>query len=212
MTKCSVVIVAVSLCLYLGGCSSSGPKTQYYSLFAGASITGIDDGASSTRARYPLGKSTLTVGVGPVRLPEYLDTSALVTLAGRQQISVSGRHAWAGDLEQSITRVLADELSTVWQVDGVWAFPWDNRIRPDYQVDIVIERLIGERAGELQLQANWSMKTKNAKTRLLFDKVALTHRAASASYEDYVAAINLLLLQLADQIAAKIYAFTANSQ
>ena len=208
MSKCRLAIFAITLGLSLGGCSSSGPKTHYYALFAGTSVAGY---TGSSAGRYPLGKPKLTVGVGPVRLPEYLDTSALVTLAGRQQISVSGRHAWAGDLEQSITRVVADELSRLWQVDGVWAFPWDNRIRPDYQVDIVIERLIGQRAGELQLQANWSLKNKNAKTRLLFDKVAFTHTAASDSYEDYVVAMNLLLLQLADHIAAKTYEFTVGT-
>jgi len=176
----------------LTACSSSGPKTQYYSLFA------TKDLASSETT---INDSRLSFGVGPLTIPEYMDNPSIVSITNNQQVKVSGSHAWAGDLKAAMSRVLADNLARYWQLEKVAAFPWDNRLRPDYQVRLVFDEFGGERGGEVNLRVAWSLLNKTGDQLYLTKRSSLKLTVTSDSASDYVAALNNLLNQLSEEIA-----------
>ncbi|MFT5082311.1 MAG: putative lipoprotein YmbA [Lentisphaeria bacterium] len=181
-------------CLLIG-CMSSGPATKHYSLFAAE---------PSAENMHALANKKISLGIGPIILPEYLQNPAIVSLTPSQQVRVSGYHAWAGDLNEALLRVLAADVSTHLQLDGVWAFPWDNRVRPDYQVRIVVEHFSGIRGQDVVLTAKWTLLNKVGDELLLTGREQLSRTTRSGGVDDYVGAMNVLINEAAYSIAEKL--------
>lgn len=183
---CALIIALVS-------CSSSGPKTQYYSLFA-----------SKSQQTYAVDNKALSIGVGPIVLPEYIDHPGIVATTDSNRVIVSGYNTWAGDLKENMSRVLASNLSASLELDQVWAFPWDIRIKPNYKIRLAFEDFSGARGGEVNVVVVWTLLDKDGRTRLLVEKEKIVEVASSISYNDYVAALNDALNKLSEIIAIKV--------
>ncbi len=190
-------LIAVILVSTLTACSSSGPATSYYSLFPNKE-------ASQTQFPLQHPASTISLGVGPVVLPDYIDYPSVVALTSSAKVKVYGYHAWAGDLDESINRVLVENISNHLQLDSVWRFPWDNRVRPKYQLRIVIESFAGIRGQSLDLVLKWTLLNKSADTLLDMGKEKLVMPLADSSVDAYVQTMNEALNQVSTTIAEKI--------
>jgi len=188
--------ILVGLLLTLTGCVSSGPQTQYYSLFA----------AQNTPAESILATTSknISIGVGPVMLPEYMDNPAIVNTLPSQQVRVSGRYAWAGNLKASVTRVVASDLSVLLKSNAISQFPWDTRIRPDYQLRIRFNRFNGVRGGKSELSANWVLIDTQSREAVITQSTFLAVESEDETVEAYVQALNSLLNRYAETVAAEI--------
>lgn len=191
--KIRLSLVLLGVVCGLAACASSGPATRYYSLFSDSSIEPVE---------HSLGN--ISIGVGPVILPDYIENPSVVSLTSGQQVRVSGYHAWAGNLKESMTRVLADDISGALKLDAVWGFPWDNRVRPDYQIRVVVEQFDGVRGGQVHLRAKWTLLNKSADKVLSVGSVSLFEASAGSGIDNYVAALNRLLNRLSLTIAEKL--------
>lgn len=186
------IICVLTLVLFIAGCGSSGPKTQYYSLFA-----------NKTTEVHEIRDKAISIGIGPIELPEYIDHPGIVSTTGSNRLIVSGYNAWAGDLKENISRVMASNLSAAFELDQVWAFPWNNRIKPDYRIRLVFEEYSGVKGGDIKVVVRWTLLNKTGKSRLLAEKESIVKTTQSNSYNDYVAALNSALDELSNSIAAK---------
>ena len=168
-------------------CSSSGPATRYYALSPVSHLVNSDTNAASA------------FGIVPIVLPEYLDTSAIVSRESSVALNLSGGHAWAESLDNGVNRVLAANLSHYLST-GVASFPWDQRERPEKQLRIVIESFEGKRGAEVTLTASWSLYHISEKSVLKKGKLSLQKDSAD-NYPDYVATLNALLNEFSEQLA-----------
>lgn len=180
---------------FMKGCASSGPATAFYSLFANRSPEKID-----------FENKKISIGIGPIVLPEYLDNPSIISLTETQRVKILGYHAWAGSFRESINRVLADDISNILNVDAVWSFPWDNRVRPDYQIRIVFDELAGRQGDKVRLSAKWTVLNKKGDTVILVGSKNIERATASGSVDDYVAAINQTLSSLSLSVAKQLAA------
>ena len=189
----SVVIVSA--------CMSSGPATTFYSLFA-------------TKDVPPLGVTldAVSLGVGPIVLPEYLDNPSVVSLTSSQKVKVLGYHAWAGSLKESMVRVASDDISRALALDAVWGFPWDARLQPDYQVRVTVTQFDGVRGGDVILRAKWALINKAGESLVALRAVELTEVTTSESVDDYVAALNRALNQFSLLLANDIVTAITHQQ
>jgi len=181
-TLCGRILFVAFACVMVVSCVSSGPATRYYSLFA-----------DTTLQRFTLNDKNVSMGIGPIVIPEYLDNPSVVTLTGSQRIRVAGYDAWAGNIKEAITRVLAHNISTSLAVDDIWAFPWDNRVRPGYQLRVVFEEFGGTPGGYVRLSAKWTLLNQAADSVLLLGSTSLDERTESSDMNSYVTALNRLL-------------------
>ena len=196
LTKSILAPVIAVLFLVLQGCASSGPKTQYYSLFpAEYSASDSDSGFNQS------------IGIGPIDLPEYINHSGIVSLTGTNQITVSGYNAWAGDLAENLSRIIASNLSSQLGAGTVSAFPWDNRVRPDYQIRVAFQEFAGVRGGTVKLKAKWTVLDKKGSKVVLAGVEDLEEQAPSSSYNDYVGVLNQLVNNFSDRLAREIKQF-----
>jgi uncharacterized protein len=194
--KCAPLIATLSIAL-AAGCSFLSPRpdpTKFYVLTA---IPGADSTTSAQSA------SHLAVGLGPVKLPDYLTHSEVVTRAEPNRLELSATDRWAEPLDESFRRVLARNLSTLLGTDQVMPFPWDPSVALDYKIEVTVEHFERDGSGGTQLAASWIIRDDH-NDRLLLSRQANFAESASGGIEGAAAALSTDLSQLSKQLADAI--------
>ena len=130
--------------LAVGGCLSVSPLPRSYLLSATAPASSAPH-------------ASVAVGVGPVRIPAYLDQSSILVRTGEGEVELSGEHRWAEPLRDGIGRTLAENLSAMIPTDAVAVFPWRTPWTVDYRVTVDILRFDGAPGRSVVLDARWRL-------------------------------------------------------
>jgi uncharacterized lipoprotein YmbA len=186
LLTCSVAL------LVLGGCAST-PPTRFYVL------PPLTDASPPAAA----GKRELTIGLGPVTLPPYLDRPQIVTRASRAKLDLAEFDQWAAALQDSVARVLAENLSLLIPTDRVLLHPWQRTTAIDYQVIVEVAQFDRTMGGEVVLAARWSIEGANGK-ELILRKARFSTPAGGQEYEATVTAMSRTLEALSRDIAAAL--------
>ena len=197
------VALVVALVTGVLGCAVSDP-TRYY-------VLALAPAAPVTTRTADAGPA-VTVGVGPVSIPGYLDRTQMVTRDGAGQVQISPYHQWAEPLDQGITRVLVEGLAARIPTDRVAAFPWGGSMQQvlQYQVLVTIMRFDGQPGGTVVLDTRWRLVSKGGQ-ELVFKRSTVTEATGGAGYEPLAAAMSRALGTLGQEIAAEIRAQPAGS-
>lgn len=181
------------------GCARSKPA-RFYLLSAMTK-------PSDVKPAFP-GASEITIGVGPVELPPYVDRPQIVTRSGSNRLHLAEYDRWAEPLKQGMARVLAGNLSTAVGTDHIVLFPWKASETPDYQIVVVVTRFDSTSAGTAVLTARWSILGKGEQQKRLTRQSAIRRDAESKSYEAVVAAESWAVAKLSEEIATAIVAMS----
>jgi uncharacterized protein len=192
LRSCVLVPCGVAL-LVLSGCLGSTPPTQFYLV---PPLTGSDTPPAA-------GWRDLTLGVGPVTVPPYLDRPQIVTRASRAKLVLADLDQWAGPLADTIARVLAENLSLLISTERVVFHPWPRTIDPDYQVTVEVLQFDRGPGGEVVLAARWSLLDRDGKERVL-RTARLSQAAGGADYEAMVTAMGRTLEALAQEMVTTL--------
>ncbi len=177
------------------GCAGTAP-TKFYSL--NSLIT------SDTAQRAVSADHSIVIGVGPVKIPDYLDRPHIVTRTGRNEVTVADFNRWAGPLKSDIARVLAENLSIILSADRVYTYPWESYIPVKYRIAVNVTRFDGVGGEDVLLNANWSVFGKNGKKPLLINSSSFSEKTVERSYAALVDAQSRLLENLSHDIADAI--------
>ncbi|ABC82908.1 PqiC family protein [Anaeromyxobacter dehalogenans] len=140
--------LAAALAL-LCGCVPLGPRpdrTRYYALEARA--------AAPPAGAIPVG----AVGLGPVRLPAYLDRPELVTRGEGARVDVAGDERWAAPLDGLFVAALAEDLRAAVPAREVVAWPWRAGAAPEWAVSVDVLRFERAPDGTAVLEARWALR------------------------------------------------------
>ena len=176
------------------GCAK-GPPPDFYVLHAQAnpSLAGVERGVA--------------VGVGPVELPAHLDRSQIVTRASDYQLELSESHQWAEPLKDSVSRVIAVNLSNMLESNRVYVIPRRQSVSLDFQVSIDVARFDGRLGEAAVLGARWILYGENTREPLLSRVTIVREDTADSSYDALVAAasrtLEVLSREIADAIGAR---------
>ena len=151
-----VVWITIALGLIgfsLAGCSSFLPKpkpnpSRIFVLFP-------DIEAAERQNSDP--SAQLSLGVGPVRLPAYLDRREIVIRVAPSRFDLSENDRWAEPLDENLTHVLTQNLSALLGSDRIISYPWPLDLKPQYRVEIQVLRFESDSAGDAQLSARWAV-------------------------------------------------------
>jgi uncharacterized protein len=181
--------IAVAALLFMTGCLSSftaaqPDRSRFYALTAQV----LSDGAASS-----LGDMVL--GVGPVRLPGYLDREELVTRVAQNRFDVSQNDRWIEPLEDSVNRVLAQNLYALLNSERIVRYPWPSSRRITHQLEVDLQRFEPTAANEAQLAAHWVIVDAGTKQPLA-SKTTVIKRPIQGTTKD--AAVDALSGALAD--------------
>lgn len=145
-----------------------------------------------TARNVPFGGETgeMVLGIGPVRLPEYLDRPQLVTRLTANRLQLADSHRWAEPLSENIPRVLRENLSTLLGTDRVILYPWPSSSAMNYQLVVEVLNFENKGDGAASLVARWSVKGTNGKIVLPEKRSSFLVSAASRDQEALVGALN----------------------
>lgn len=173
----------------LSACSGS-PAVTYHTL--GISRPDVRGGTISC---------TLSVGVGPVALPDLLSRRGVVTRTDDFTVEVSQTHEWGGRLQDEVSRALTANLRLRLPGADVRALPWEAAQTPQVQVVVALERFDGAPGGRADLRGTWVVQDPRDGRALARGAVAL-HRFVGGGPRALVQAQSLLLADLSDRLVA----------
>ena len=179
--------------LLLAGCARTAP-VSYYQLSA------LD--AARNTAATEAGK--MVIGIGPVRLPEYLARPQIVTRQSANRLQLADNHRWAEPLGENIPRVLGENLSAQLGTDRILLYPWPSSRTTDYQLLVEVLHFENESGGAARLVALWSIKGKDGRIVLPERRSSHLVPATSQDQEGLVGALNEALGSFCREIAQEL--------
>ena len=181
------LLALLAVAVVLAGCG--GAKQKYYRLSS--------DGPA------PTGTAGLSVGVGPVTLPGYLDRAELVFQSTANEFQVPLDAHWTGSLKDNISAVLAANLGARLHSGNVVGFPWNNALRLRYTVAVDVTRFNAISGQGAVLEVSW--RVLNADGGLISrHNASYEEKVQGDGYDAVVTAESRLLSRLSDDMAASL--------
>ena len=189
-------VTILLICLPCAGCRKATPPITYYTL---------SPIAASEASPSPMFKhQSVTLGVGPVRIPEYLSTSKLIVRSSPHRLDMKEFHRWAGSLHSNIMRVLSENFSALMGIDHVLVYPWERSRVPDYQVEIDIQALDGGPDDAFHLKAVWRLLSNLDSAHTTVRTSRITKKINSSDLEGMVSAVSQALAEMSREITAAV--------
>jgi hypothetical protein len=180
------------LALALAGCSILAPQKDTSRFFT---LSAVADGAEAPRA------GGIAVGLGPVRVPGYLDRPELATRVASTELVFSSRDRWAEPLGSSLRRVMAQNLSAALGTEEIALFPWPVGTHVDWAVSVDVLRFERTPDGEVEVAARWVVREGAGGRIRLARETRHTERAANDGTPAVVEAWNKAVAALSNDIA-----------
>ena len=186
--------------LMVAGCSPFGAGTQKQTKFY--VLSSLQSAASRQPALAVL--SDVGLGVGPIRMPLYLDRSGVVTRDSQNQVVLAEFAQWAGPLPENFSRVVAENLSVLLATDRVAVFPFARSNETDYNVSVYITRFDGMPGDKAHLRARWTILDSKRKNSLFEKHTIVSEPTQDDRIESLIAAQSRTVAQLSREIAKAI--------
>ncbi|MDA8869460.1 PqiC family protein [Methylophilaceae bacterium] len=174
-------------------CAKSSKPVEYYMLDASV---GIVNNQTLKGDEGPM------IGLGPIRLPEYLDRFQMVVAVSENKYKLIDGHRWAEKLDQNISLALFKTLPAQLGTDRMIRYPWPQRPGVDFQVKIDILELNIDQNGQSQMIAQWSIKSKDE--IILNKRSTFTAQASTTDIDKMVQAQSECLTKLGQEVAANL--------
>ena len=194
MNRVTSLVQFVSIAIVLGACGSS-PPVRYYDLEA------LETGYAPDKV------GSTSVGVGPLRTPDYLSRPRMVTRAADATIVVNDFDRWVEPLDDAIHRVLATNLDAQLDDAVVVAFPYTHISDLDYRVVGRVDRFDADADGLAVLEIQWGVIGPN--DEILVQPWRKRYEARSSREPKYAGiayAMSEVVQQFSHDVAARLEA------
>jgi uncharacterized lipoprotein YmbA len=191
-----VVVSAVMVPLFLNGCGSSR-QARFYTL---ASIQSPPAAVKQTS----VAEGPITVGIGPVEIPDYLDRPQVVIRTAENEIIVSEYDRWGGPLRRDITRVVLEDLSVLLASNQVSVVPWTHGGILHCRAALDVIRFDTTPGKEVWLRAKWTVFGQDGKTVAMVRESNIREPLSSKDVSTIVAAMSQAVGKLSQEMASGI--------
>jgi uncharacterized protein len=193
-------LIAIGFALVLGGCTTFSPQPDPSRFFT---LSSQSQGEDSTEKR-PIRAPAISLGIGPVNLPAYLDRQEIVTRIAQNQVRLSEYDRWAEPLEEGVGRVVSQNVASILRAERITSYPWPPDRKPLYQVELEVLRFETNNAQEAQVAARWTLRHTGKKDLVRYRDTRLSRPIHERSTAGSVAALSEVLADLSRQIAQAI--------
>jgi uncharacterized lipoprotein YmbA len=179
------------------GCFSRTPAPEFFTLRPAATA--------------PLGPlhPGLSLAVGPIDFPRYLDRSEIVRRDTANRLVLSGAHRWGGSLKSDILRVVADDLGTLLGTSEVAIYPTEPGSGVDYRVRLDLREFEATVGGPIVLRLHWAILAGAERQTAVVRASRVEQPPVSFSWADQVAAQSAALGEVSREIAEQLAALHA---
>ena len=127
------------------GCLGRSPQVRHFML-------GVEEVAPAEA-----GAPEVSVLVGPVRLPAYLDRSELARLGRDGEVELASTARWLGSFEENFLRAVSLGVARRLGSNEVVAHPSKAPFPIEYTVRLHVDDLIVEAGGTLRVRIRWAL-------------------------------------------------------
>jgi uncharacterized protein len=145
-----------------------------------------------------------SLGVGPVKLPAYLDRPEVVTRSSPNALQVAEFDRWGEPLEDNFKRVLALNLGVLADTDRVSIYPWPRSASVDCQVTVEVDRFDAAADSQVVLMARWQVLGGEEGRVVRSGRTVVTEPAVTSNYEALASAMSGAMATLSREIATAI--------
>ena len=191
----TATLVVTFTTLLLTGCSSS-PRVEFYTLNPLSGMEGQVNTAKSDQ--------NLSIGVGPVEIPEILDRPQIVTRSGPNKLQIDEFHRCAGRLDENFARVLAENISLLLGTDQVVVYPWQADFKPRYRIALEVRYFEGQWGEDVLLEVLWTLASRESQETLTARKSVIKEPLSATTFEELVAAQSRAIAQLSREIVREV--------
>jgi uncharacterized lipoprotein YmbA len=182
------------------GCLGRSPTTEFYSLWA-----------VSAESSPAAAEGGVAVGVGPARLPGYLDRPQIVRRSGQSGIGYDEFQRWASGLDAELLRVVGANLATLLPTKHLVVYPAQAPFPLDYRVILDVERFEAGPEDVVTLRARWTIVSPEDGKALAVARTDVDQQASSGSPKDLVAAHSAAADRLSRDIAERLRQLAAGA-
>jgi uncharacterized protein len=192
-------IMILALVMALGFGCSSVPPMRFYAL------NPLDPGPALVTATPP--STFLSIEVGSLRLPQYLERPQIVTRRSASRLEVEEFHQWGGNLRKDMMRVLAKNLSQLLATPRIFISPYSGQAPPDFRVELEVMKFERDPDGKVRLSVQWSVTAPRDQSLLLAQMTELESPsvAVGPDMEPTVTAMSLLWGEMSRLIAETLW-------
>ncbi len=193
-----LTVILVMGLFFLGGCLGRSQSPRFYTLSPlteNKAMAKSDTPARDTR-----------IGIGPIKLADYLDQSKLVTRTGDNRLVKAEFDLWAGALKDNLTNVLAENIGLLVPTERIYIYPWRLSEPMDYQVILDVVRFDGDLGKDAWLVARWSIVGGKDKELLEVGRSSIREPVTGSGYDALVTAQSRALAKLSHEIVEAIHA------
>lgn len=145
----------------------------------------------------------LTLGVGEIQLPDYLNRREMVTRVDANRLEISGNDLWAEPLNAAVRSVLGEDLAQLLGPVRIVNYPWYSTTRVDYAVTLNATNFQCDTQAQCRLDAQWSISNQAGEV-IRQERSAIGVAASSNAASAQAAALSQALGQMSQQIATAI--------
>jgi len=146
----------------------------------------------------------LSLGLGPVVLPDLFDRPQIVTRPDPNRVDLAEYDRWGGDLNKDLSRVLAQNLMDRLGTDNVALYPWSSSRKLDYEIVIQFFRFDGQLGKRANLAGVWRLIDGRQGCELVSHRFDLEEPLATSDYGALVSGISRAVATLSDDIARRL--------
>jgi uncharacterized lipoprotein YmbA len=190
-----LTVVLTSAVIFVSGCLGRSPSPAFYAL------TPVQDQIFSRRSS-PVHHAV--IGIGPVKLADYLDESQIVTRTSDNRLVKAEFNRWVGSFKNNFMNVLADNLGSLLSTERIYLYPWRLSVPINYQVTVDVVRCDGRLGDAAWLEARWSIFKGPDKKLVKMMRSSIREPVTGADYAALVAAESQAVAKLSQEIATAI--------
>ncbi len=206
--KSCLRLAAGCFALLLCGCislpnSPMSPTPRFYMLSA------IKDAQVSKKINI---KSDLIIGVGPVKIPEYLNRPQMVTKDKEGILKFDEFDRWGESLDLGVARLIREDL-TVMVPGAKWTlYPWNPSIAVKYQVIVEVVQLDSELDKDMFLVVQWAViDVQNSKT-VIIKRYKFRQPIIPQNYSGLAKTLSTACASLSNEIAEGLVTLETHQQ
>ncbi|NIN34765.1 MAG: membrane integrity-associated transporter subunit PqiC [Gammaproteobacteria bacterium] len=186
------LIILLLLSALVVGCASS-PPVRYYSLQPNEPVMEND------------AENSIIVRLGPLRIPEYLKRTQIVTRTDNAEVIIDDFSRWAEPLDQAMHSVIASNLDSLLSNVIVVAYPHITSIDFDYWILGSVSRFDADVNGKVTLIMQWGLMDSERNTILAPLRRRFESQAANSNDPGAIAtAMSDVLNQFSHEIAEQL--------
>jgi hypothetical protein len=193
--------ILITLLTELSACFRSNAPIHFYMLEPIASAQNVSGTTVGFRAP--------VIGLGPVRIPAYLDRPQIVTALSNQEYKLAEDQRWAERLDDTVRRVLTENLVNLVPTEQIVFHPWAPQQKLDAQISVDIQAFHADATGQVRLSALWTIKS--AVSGPYQRKFSCRQPASTTDYARIAAAQSACLGSLSREIAEAVQKLPATS-